>query len=80
MDFKIGDHVKFLRMSAKNISLSGTIDEINGDGKTVNILVDGTEDFIETAHVDDLVPFVSTPAAPAPPAEVATVTINEKPL
>jgi hypothetical protein len=79
MDFNIGDHVKFLRMSAKDISLAGTIKEINGDGKTVNVLVDGTEDFIETAHIDDLVPFTSAPETPAA-AKKSLITINGEPI
>lgn len=53
-DWKIGDRVSFLRMNNKAIKLTGAIHQINGDGKTVNVKVDGTADFIETAHVNDV--------------------------
>lgn len=52
-DLKIGDHVSFLRLSNKAVSLTGTISAIHEEGvPCVDVELD-TGGF-ETAHVDDV--------------------------
>lgn len=64
IDLKIGEHVSYLRMSNKAIMLTGTVEQFNTDGKTVRIKVDGTPNFVEDAHVDDICS-LETPAEDA---------------
>jgi hypothetical protein len=50
----VGDQVQFLRMSNKAVSLAGKIAEIHEDSDCVDVLVDGTEGHLETAHAADV--------------------------
>jgi hypothetical protein len=53
-DFKIGDHVSFLRMSNKAVRLTGTIQSFHDDGvPCVEVALDDSE-AVETAHVNDV--------------------------
>jgi hypothetical protein len=60
-DLKVGQHVSFLRMHNKAVSVEGTITQINEDGKTVIVQTDINPDILEAAHVDD-VTVLETPA------------------
>ena len=70
-----GQHVSFLRMNNKAIKLTGVVQQINEDGKTVRIQVDGSPNFVEDAHVDD-VNLIEAPAAPAAEPRKSFVTVN----
>jgi hypothetical protein len=51
---KVGQHVSFLRMHNKAVSVSGTITQVNEDGKTVIVQTDINPNILEGAHVDDV--------------------------
>lgn len=53
-DLKVGQRISALRMSNKAVSLTGTLVELNDDGKTVQMMMDGHGTHIETVHVDDV--------------------------
>jgi hypothetical protein len=56
VELKEGMRITALRMSNKAIKLTGTLAKINDDGKTVEMTVDGTENGLETVHVNDVKP------------------------
>jgi hypothetical protein len=53
-DLKVGQRVRALRMSNKATEITGTLVQINDDGKTVNMTMDGHATHIDTVHVDDV--------------------------
>jgi len=75
-DLKIGDHVSFLRMSNKAIRLTGTIAAFHDDGvPCVDVELDGHEDAIDTAHVDDVTVLEEAETLPSTPA-TATAAVD----
>jgi len=63
-EWKVGDHIRGLRMSNKAVSFTGVIQQLNADSKTVIVKVDGSPNWIEDVHVNDLAP-AETPAQDA---------------
>lgn len=53
-ELKTGMRISALRMANKAIALTGTLEKINDDGKTVEMSVDGSEDHLETVHINDV--------------------------
>jgi hypothetical protein len=53
-DLKVGQRISALRMSNKAVTLTGTIAQINDDGKTVDMTLDDHDTHVETVHVDDV--------------------------
>jgi hypothetical protein len=73
---KLGDHVNFLRSADKAVSLSGAVVKIyEDDVPCVDVKLDGHENWIETAHVDDVTPFEEAAAA-----KKSFTTVNGKPV
>jgi hypothetical protein len=54
VELKPGMRISALRMSNKAIALTGTIEKVCDDGKTVEMTVDGAEGHIETVHINDV--------------------------
>jgi hypothetical protein len=86
-NLKLGQHVSFLRMSNKAVSLTGTIADISEDQPIVAVKLDGHDpEVLEIAHVDDVTALdqttVSTATNAAAPSGALTsfVTVNDKPL
>ena len=79
----IGQRVKALRMSNKAVAITGTIDALNDDGKTVVVKHDGG-DGLETVHADDVTVLDGTAASSGkeekPAASESLTTVNGKPI
>ena len=56
MEIKEGDHVKFRRSSDKAVELTGTVEKLHDDEKSVDIRVDGEGEHVETASLEDVSP------------------------
>lgn len=76
-DLKVGERISALRMSNKAIRLTGTLVQVNDDGKTVNMTMDGHDTHIETVHVDDVTVLDGSEAkAPAAGGAKSLTTVN----
>jgi hypothetical protein len=53
-DLHVGDQVSFARMSNKALSLKGKIVKLHDDSECVDVLLEGTEGALETAHAEDV--------------------------
>lgn len=84
-ELKIGQRVKALRMSNKAVTITGTIDALNDDGKTVVVKHDGG-DGLETVHADDVTVLDGAAASSAEEKPAASetgkslTTVNGKPI
>jgi hypothetical protein len=69
-----GMRVSALRMSNKAVILTGTIVQINDDGKSLDMTVDGHDTHVETVHVND----VAVLDAPKPTIEELEKILNSE--